>query len=89
MSKKKKSVDINFGIVLLFIVVIGIIIFVVGRHSANTKYREKQNENLSENTGTQETSKTNIYSNNVIMLDIGKLSDKWQVVEKPNGSILY
>ena len=89
MSKKKKSVEINFGIVLLFIVVIGIIIFVVGRHSANTKYSEKQNENLSENTGTQETSKTNIYSNNVIILDIGKLSDKWQVVEKPNGSILY
>lgn len=88
MSKKKKSVEINFGMVIIIIIIICISIFIIGRYSGNFNFDTKNN-NSSEEQETTEDSNINIYSNNVIMLDIGKLSDKWQVVEKTNGSILY
>ena len=88
MSKKKKSVEINFGMVIIIIIIICISIFIIGRYSGNFNFDTKNN-NSSEEQESTEDSNINIYSNNVIMLDIGKLSDKWQVVEKPNGSILY
>lgn len=88
MSKKKKSVEINFGMVIIIIIVICISIFIIGRYSGNFNFDTKNN-NSSEEQESTEDSNINIYSNNVIMLDIGKLSDKWQVIEKTNGSILY
>ena len=88
MSKKKKSVEINFGMVIIIIIIICISIVIIGRYSGNFNFDTKNN-NSSEEQESTEDSNINIYSNNVIMLDIGKLSDKWQVVEKPNGSILY
>lgn len=88
MSKKKKSVEINFGMVIIIIIIICISIFIIGRYSGNFNFDTKNN-NSSEEQESTEDSNINIYSNNVIMLDIGKLSDKWQVVEKTNGSILY
>ena len=88
MSKKKKSVEINFGMVIIIIIIICICIFIIGRYSGNFNFDTKNN-NSSEEQETTEDSNINIYSNNVIMLDIGKLSDKWQVIEKTNGSILY
>ena len=88
MSKKKKSVEINFGMVIIIIIIICISIFIIGRYSGNFNFDTKNN-NSSEEQETTEDSNINIYSNNVIMLDIGKLSDKWQVIEKTNGSILY
>lgn len=88
MSKKKKSVEINFGMVIIIIIIICISIFIIGRYSGNFNFDTKNN-NSSEEQESTEDSNINIYSNNVIMLDIGKLSDKWQVIEKTNGSILY
>lgn len=74
--------------VIIIIIIICISIFIIGRYSGNFNFDTKNN-NSSEEQETTEDSNINIYSNNVIMLDIGKLSDKWQVIEKTNGSILY
>ena len=88
MSKQKKTFEINFGMVLFIIIIICIVIYAIGRYSGNIKLG-KNTDNTSETEQSDEFTETNIYSNNVIMLDIGKLSDKWQVVEKQNGSIIY
>ena len=88
MSKQKKTFEINFGMVLFIIIIICIVIYAIGRYSGNIKLG-KNTDNTSETEQSDEFTETNIYSNNVIMLDIGKLSDKWQVIEKQNGSIIY
>ena len=88
MSKQKKTFEINFGMVLFIIIIICVVIYTIGRYSGNIKLGENS-DNSSETEQSTEYTETNIYSNNVIMLDIGKLSDKWQVVEKQNGSIIY
>lgn len=91
MGKKKKAFEINFGTLLLIIIGICCIIFAFKNFSKEkTKAENNQNENINstENT-TEEQTEEKIYSNNVISLDIGKLSDSWKVVEKQNGSIIF
>lgn len=91
MGKKKKAFEINFGTLLLIIIGICCIIFAFKNFSKEkTKAENNQNENINstENT-TEEQTEEKIYSNNVISLNIGKLSDSWKVVEKQNGSIIF
>ena len=86
MGKKKKAFEINFGTLLLIIIGICCIIFAFKNFSKEkTKAENNQNENINstENT-TEEQTEEKIYSNNVISLNIGKLSDSWKVVEKQN-----
>ena len=55
-----------------------------------TKAENNQNENINSTENiTEEQTEEKIYSNNVISLNIGKLSDSWKVVEKQNGSIIF
>ena len=91
MGKKKKAFEMNFGTLLLIIIGICCIIFAFKNFSKEkTKAENNQNENinLTENI-VEEQTEEKIYSNNVISLDIGKLSDSWKVVEKQNGSIIF
>lgn len=89
MAKPKKTFELNFVTVLIFIIIVGIIVFVVGRFSGNAKTGEKQDEEISNTEQSAEQVQSKIYSNNVVILDLVNLSDKWQIVEKQNGSIIF
>lgn len=91
MGKKKKAFEMNFGTLLLIIIGICCIIFAFKNFSkGKTKAENNQNEINNSNENIVENQKEEkIYSNNVISLDIGKLSDSWNVVEKQNGSIIF
>jgi cbb3-type cytochrome oxidase subunit 3 len=91
MGKKKKAFEINFGTLLLIIIGICCIIFAFKNFSKEkTKAENNQNENINSTENiTEEQTEEKIYSNNVISLNIGKLSDSWKVVEKQNGSIIF
>lgn len=91
MGKKKKAFEMNFGTLLLIIIGICCIIFAFKNFSKEkTKAESNQNENINSTENiTEEQTEEKIYSNNVISLDIGKLSDSWKVVEKQNGSIIF
>ena len=91
MGKKKKTFEMNFGTLLLIIIGICCIIFAFKNFSkGKTKAENNQNENINSTENiTEEQTEEKIYSNNVISLDIGKLSDSWKVVEKQNGSIIF
>lgn len=91
MGKKKKAFEMNFGTLLLIVIVICCIIFAFKNFSkGKTKVENDQEENINSNENVvSEQTEEKIYSNNVISLDIGKLSDSWKVVEKPNGSIIF
>ena len=91
MGKKKKAFEMNFGTLLLIIIGICCIIFAFKNFSkGKTKAENNQNEINDSNENIVENQKEEkIYSNNVISLDIGKLSDSWKVVEKQNGSIIF
>ena len=87
--KKKKSFEINFGTFLIILIVLFVVVFVIARFTGKEK-----SENTAENENTvqspqEEQTESKLYSNNIITVDIGKLSDKWQVVEKPYGSIQF
>ena len=92
MIKKKKTFEINFMTLFIIIVIICVIAFVFGHFSGNKTNDVKDNENIKTTLSTSEIeqqTEEKIYSNNVISLDIGKLSDSWKVVEKQNGSIIF
>lgn len=91
MGKKKKAFEMNFGTLLLIIIGICCIIFAFKNFSKEkTKAENNQNENINSTENiVEEQTEEKIYSNNVISLDIGKLSDSWKVVEKQNGSIIF
>ena len=91
MGKKKKAFEMNFGTLLLIIIGICCIIFAFKNFSkGKTKAENNQNENINSTENiTEEQTEEKIYSNNVISLNIGKLSDSWKVVEKQNGSIIF
>lgn len=91
MGKKKKAFEMNFGTLLLIIIGICCIIFAFKNFSKEkTKAENNQNENINSTENiTEEQTEEKIYSNNVISLNIGKLSDSWKVVEKQNGSIIF
>ena len=91
MGKKKKAFEMNFGTLLLIIIGICCIIFAFKNFSKEkTKAENNQNENINSTENiVEEKTEEKIYSNNVISLDIGKLSASWKVVEKQNGSIIF
>ena len=92
MRKKKKTIETNFVTLFISVVIICIIAFVFGKFSGSKTSNVKDNENVKTTLSTSETEEQveeKIYSNNVISLDIGKLSDSWSVVEKQNGSIIF
>lgn len=91
MGKKKKAFEMNFGTLLLIIIGICCIIFAFKNFSkGKTKAENNQNQSNNSNENIiEDQTEEKIYSNNVISLDIGKLSDSWKVVEKQNGSIIF
>lgn len=89
MGKKKKAVEMNFGTLLLIIVGICCIVFAFKNISEKNTKGEVDIKDNSNGNIIEEQTEEKIYSNNVISLDIGKLSDSWKVVEKANGSIIF
>ena len=84
--KKKKSFEINFGTFLIILIVLFAVVFVIARFTGKEKSENTvENENTVQSPQVEQT-ESKLYSNNIITVDIGKLSDKWQVVEKPYGS---
>ena len=87
--KKKKSFEINFGTFLIILIVLFAVVFVIARFTGKEKSENTvENENTVQSPQVEQT-ESKLYSNNIITVDIGKLSDKWQVVEKPYGSIQF
>ena len=78
MGKKKKAFEINFGTLLSIIIGICCIIFAFKNFSKEkTKAENNQNENINSTENiTEEQTEEKIYSNNVISLNIGKLSNR-------------
>ena len=92
MKRKKKTVETNFFTLFIIVVIICIVAFAFGKISGSKDSNIKNNEDVKTTLYTSETeqqTEEKIYSNNVISLDIGKLSDSWKVVEKQNGSIIF
>jgi len=92
MSKRKKTFEMNFATLLFFGIIIGLMIYAYGRASVTKSQEQNQNQEVLEETQqTQNTENviSKIYSNDVIILDIGYLSSNWEVVEKANDSIIY
>lgn len=91
MKKKKKAIEMNFITLLLFALIICVIVFAFGHFSGKKTNNEKNNpdDKISSETEFEQQTEEKIYSNNVISLDIGKLSDSWNVIEKQNGSIIF
>lgn len=92
MKRKKKTVETNFFTLFIIVVIICIVAFAFGKISGSKDSNIKNNEDVKTTLYTSETEQQTgekIYSNNVISLDIGKLSDSWKVVEKQNGSIIF
>ena len=92
MKREKKTVETNFFTLFIIVVIICIVAFAFGKISGSKDSDIKNNEDVKTTLYTSETEQQTgekIYSNNVISLDIGKLSDLWKVVEKQNGSIIF
>lgn len=92
MKREKKTVETNFFTLFIIVVIICIVAFAFGKISGSKDSNIKNNEDVKTTLYTSETeqqTEEKIYSNNVISLDIGKLSDSWKVVEKQNGSIIF
>ena len=60
MAKPKKTFELNFVTVLIFIIIVGIIVFVVGRFSGNAKTGENQDEEISNTEQSAEQVQSNI-----------------------------
>lgn len=92
MKREKKTVETNFFTLFIIVVIICIVAFAFGKISGSKDSNIKNNEDVKTTLYTSETeqqTEEKIYSNNVISLNIGKLSDSWKVVEKQNGSIIF
>lgn len=85
--EKKKAVEFNFGTFLIILVIILAIVFVVARKTGENII--PSNENKDNQTENQTEYTQNLYSKNIITIDLGKLSDKWKVIDKEYGSILF
>lgn len=91
--KKKQSIEFNF---ITFIIILGIIIgivYIVARKTDDNKQQnisntEQENTNQTQQEITQEK-EVKLYSKDVISFDENKLTDKWGIIDKQYGSILF
>lgn len=90
MAKRRraKGFELNFGTLLILVAIICIIIFAIKKIPSKKTKVEDNTENKDEVSNVEEKV-SKIYANDVIILDIGNLSDKWKVVEKQNGGIKF
>jgi len=86
MAKKKKSVELNFGAVLIILIIILVAVFFVARKTGTNIISEITNTLDIE---TNKEYEQNLYAKNLITIDIGKLNDKWKVEEQEYGSIIF
>lgn len=87
--EKKKSIEFNF---LTFIIILAIllgVVFFVARQTGGSQSDKSTQSNQEEQSNNTENAETKLYSNNAIMLDESKLTDKWKIVEDSYGSIVF
>lgn len=88
--KKKKTIEFNFVTFLIILAILLIIVFIIARSTANNKHeKEKKTENTEQIVEIEEEKEAKPYSNNVITIDEGKLTDNWKIIEKKYGSIQF
>ena len=87
--EKKKTIEFNFFTFLIILVVLlGIVFFVARQTGGNQTDKNTQNQQEEQNNNVENT-ETKLYSNNAIILDESKLTDKWKIVEDSYGSIIF
>ena len=87
--EKKKTIEFNFFTFLIILVVLlGIVFFVARQTGGKQTDKNTQNQQEEQNNNVENT-ETKLYSNNAIILDESKLTDKWKIVEDSYGSIIF
>ncbi len=87
--KKKKSVEFNFGTFLIILIILLGAVFFIAR---NTGKAGENVGNLEQNTVTQNEQKDyeeNLFSKDVVTIDIGMLNQNWEVKDEAYGSIIF
>ena len=87
--EKKKTIEFNFFTFLIILVVLLGIVFFVARQTGGTEPDKNAQNNQEEQSSNTENTETKLYSNNAIILDESKLTDKWKIVEDSYGSIIF
>lgn len=88
--EKKKSVEFSFATFLIILFIIIAIVFVIARNTGGIKDKiEDIGEEIVGENVQNENNNIEIYSKNVISIDIGKLNENWQVEDKEYGSIIF
>lgn len=88
--EKKKSIEFNFFTFIIILVILLGIVFFIARQTGQPKTNNEQvQNNQEEQSSNTENTETKLYSNNAIILDESKLTDKWKIVEDSYGSIIF
>ncbi len=91
--EKKKTIEFNFIIFMALLLALLVIVFVVARKTGNKNIIYENNNVQEENADKKEkeegSQETKLYANNLVIIDEGKLTSNWQIVEKSYGSILF
>ena len=88
-KEKKKEIEFNFVTFLVIIAILLVIVFLIARNTGNT---EEKTENVEQNTVTQneqENYEENLFSKDVVTIDVGMLNQDWEVKDESYGSILF
>lgn len=87
--KKKKSLEFNFGTILIILVILLVAVFVIARNTGRTKEKE---ENINSNTiieAEEQNYEENLFSKDVVTIDVGILNQNWEVKDENYGSIIF
>ena len=85
--KKKKTIELNFVTFMIIAIIILVIVFIIARNTGNKPPEENKEQEPKQEIIEEKAEK--LYSKDVITFDENKLSDKWKIIDKTYGSIIF
>ena len=87
--KNKKSLELNFVTFLVIIAILLVIVFFIARNTGKTEQNENNVEQSTESQIEQKNYEENLFSKNVVTIDVGMLNQNWEVQDEAYGSIIF
>lgn len=87
--EKKKSIEFNFVTVIIILAILFVIVFMVARSTGGTIINGDEDKIKEENLIDEQEKEYRPYSKDVIIIDEGKLTENWQIVDEAYGSIIF
>ena len=87
--KKKESLEFNFGTFLIILVILLGAVFFLARNTGQTNGKTNDIDSNTLSLDEQQNYKENLFTKDVITIDVGMLNQNWEIKDEKYGSIIF